>query len=291
MAAAAVLLLGKPKKNKVEPETVPSDTETATKDGTVADDDGSGTPETEDEKEKFKLVCNSIYLFGGFTAVTADGRNVTINFSPMQQKLFCVVLYHTPLGGITPGRLSAILWPDRQGESVKNLRNATLNHLRKALSDLQGVSVVYNGSYSIETTGEFYCDYLRFREIASAKAISYHDIEDLALLLSRGSFMESMEDVSLDFIKGNVGQMLIKSIPHVIKKLYDKRKYQDILAFCDILYHVDPFNDYALKYQISSLCRMKKSSEALVRYATFLSEYRTAYGEDYQFKFEDLQKP
>lgn len=287
VAAAVLLLLARKSRKKVsghdgkrsvaEEETPPA----------VEDD----VPDIGRRSEKASQIHNSIYLFGGFTAITADGRNITSNFSPMQQKLFCVVLYHTPSGGIATGRLGTILWPDRQGESVKNLRNATLNHLRKALSDLKGVNVVYkNGSYRIDTDGDFYCDYLRFMEITAAETMSDKDIEELADILSGGGFMESMEDISLDPIKENVGQSVMRALPPVVKTVYDRKRYADVIAFCEALYRIDPFNDFALKYYVSALCRMKRTDEALLRYSTFIVEYRKVYEEDYPYRFEDLQK-
>lgn len=287
MAAAAAIILLLTRKSRKKP-SCPDEARIGAEEETPAEVDND-VRDVIARPEKAPRVRNSIYLFGGFTAIARDGKNITSNFSPMQQKLFCVVLYHTPSGGIATGRLSAMLWPDRQGESIKNLRNATLNHLRKSLSDLIGVNVVYkDGCYRIDTSGGFYCDYLRFKEITDLESISDSGMEELAGIFSNGRFMESMEDMSLDPIKENVGQMVMRSLPPVVRNLYEKKRYADVITFCESLYHIDPFNDFALKYYVSALCRMKRTDEALLRYSTFIVEYRKVYGENYPYRFEEL---
>ena len=241
-----------------------------------------------DDKNLFRK--NSIYLFGSFTAISREGRNITSIFSPMQQKLLCVVLFYSQSGGIAPSRLSAILWPDRSGDSVKSLRNATLNHLRKSLSYLKDVNVVYkDGYYRIDTGHMFYCDYLRLKEIIESDTISDGMINELGDIMSTGGFMETMEDVSLDAVKEKIGHSIVRFLPVVIKNLYEKKKYDDVILFSEALHKIDYFNDIALRYFVSALCCMKRTDEALLRYSTFIIEYRKAYGEEYKFRFTDLQ--
>ena len=237
-----------------------------------------------DDKNLFRK--NSIYLFGSFTAISREGRNITSIFSPMQQKLLCVVLFYSQSGGIAPSRLSAILWPDRSGDSVKSLRNATLNHLRKSLSYLKDVNVVYkDGYYRIDTGHMFYCDYLRLKEIIESDTISDGMINELGDIMSTGGFMETMEDVSLDAVKEKIGHSIVRILPVVIKNLYEKKKYDDVILFSEALHKIDYFNDIALRYFVSALCCMKRTDEALLRYSTFIIEYRKAYGEEYKFRF------
>lgn len=241
-----------------------------------------------DDKNLFRK--NSINLFGSFTAISREGRNITSIFSPMQQKLLCVVLFYSQSGGIAPSRLSAILWPDRSGDSVKSLRNATLNHLRKSLSYLKDVNVVYkDGYYRIDTGHMFYCDYLRLKEIIESDTISDGMINELGDIMSTGGFMETMEDVSLDALKEKIGHSIVRFLPVVIKNLYEKKKYDDVILFSEALHKIDYFNDIALRYFVSALCCMKRTDEALLRYSTFIIEYRKAYGEEYKFRFTDLQ--
>lgn len=236
-------------------------------------------------------TVNSICFFGPFRATDKNGKDITQNFTPMQRKMLCLIVYYSVSGGISTRRLGAILWPDKQGESLKNLRNATLNYLRKALSDIGGVKIVYkSGNYFIESEDGFYCDYIRLYEITKDETVSPDDADELAGILSQGAFMDSIEDISLDAVKENVGQMVMRSLLPVVKDLYDKKGYADVLTFCEAMFRIDPFSDFALKYQISSLCRIKRTDEALLRYSTFIVEYRKVYDEDYPYRFEDLQK-
>ncbi len=59
-----------------------------------------------------------------------------------------------------------MLWPDKEGEKLKNSRGVTINNLRKVLSELDGIELIYeNGYYRLTHTPELHCDYINFVEI------------------------------------------------------------------------------------------------------------------------------
>lgn len=237
------------------------------------------------------IISNSIYLFGGFTAINSHGRDITINFTPMQQKMFCVLLSFSASGGISSGRLSALLWPDRQKESIKNLRNATLNHLRKSLSMLEGVRIIYENSlYRIETDRSFYCDYLQFMDIVSSEPAHENAVTGLVAILSRGKFLAHLDDICLDPFKSNVEQTIMVELPPMIRKLYLNKEYDKVLILADAIFDIDPMDETALKYTVATLVHLDKGDEAALKYSAFVARYKDIYNEEYPLGFDELLK-
>jgi two-component SAPR family response regulator len=112
-------------------------------------------------------------------------------FSAQLKQIFCLILqYSATEDGIASQRLSAILWPDKPADKVKNSRGVTINHLRKVLSELNGIELIYDkGYFKIAQTGEFYCDYTRCIQIISSHEVEKHR-DELAEILSRGKFLQ-----------------------------------------------------------------------------------------------------
>lgn len=247
--------------------------------------------EQEDIPEQKSVIPNSVCLFGGFTAVDREGKDITASFTPTQKKMFCVVLYFSSSGGVTPSRLTASLWPDKQKESAKSLRNATINHLRKSLSGIDGIRFVYDdGVYRIDTDPVFYCDYLHFTEIVSSESYTDADTEDLIRILGRGKFLEYTDDPVFDILKSNVEQTLSVILPPKVKSLYHTRKYEYVLSLCNIILCLDQLNELALRYTVMTLCHLGRTDDAAVKYAAFKAEYQKVYSEDYPHKFEELSE-
>ena len=64
-------------------------------------------------------------------------------FSAKLKQVFCLILQYSAEGGITSQRLSNVLWPGRPAANVKNSRGVTINNLRKALGELDGIELIY----------------------------------------------------------------------------------------------------------------------------------------------------
>jgi len=95
-------------------------------------------------KEKVPIKPNAVYLFGDFMVRDRNNRDVNYMFSSKLKQVFCLILqYSEEDEGITSQQLGEILWPDRPADKVKNSRGVTMNHLRKALAELDGIELIY----------------------------------------------------------------------------------------------------------------------------------------------------
>ncbi|MFC4674347.1 DNA-binding transcriptional activator [Dysgonomonas termitidis] len=233
---------------------------------------------------------NSVYLFGDFTVLDRSGKDITYMFSVRLKQVFCLILQYSMEGGITSQRLSNLLWPDKPEDKVKNSRGVTINHLRKALSELDGIELVYNkGCFRIEQSEEFYCDYTRCMQIISANDTEGSK-QELVKLLARGKFLKSSDQSLFDSFKTSVEHKLEPGLLLEMEKSFETEAYQTTINFAEIIFNMDPLNDQALAYQIKALQRLKMDEEARIKYQAFVVEYKKTMGNDYPHSFKDLSR-
>lgn len=234
------------------------------------------------------LRPNSIYLFGDFTVRDRSGKDITYMFSVRLKQMFCLILQYSMEGGITSQRLSDILWPDRPKDKVKNSRNVTINHLRKALGELDGIEFIHDkGSFKIVLEQECYCDFVKCFDIISANKID-ENREELIAILTRGKFLKSSDEAVFDPFKVEMEQKLEPALLREVEKSFIAETYQVTIDLTDILFSIDPLNDEALVYQTKALQKLKMNDEARIRYQAFITEYKKAMGSDYPHPYKNL---
>lgn len=232
---------------------------------------------------------NAIYLFGDFTVRDRNNRDITYMFSAQLKQIFCLILqYSTTEDGIASQRLSNILWPDKPADKVKNSRGVTINHLRKVLSELDGIELIYDkGHFKIALTEGFYCDYTRCLTIISTNDVEKHR-DELIEILSRGKFLQLSDHALYDSFKEEMEKKLEPVLLLEMEKSFTAELYQTTLALAEAIVNIDPFNDAALTFQIKAMQRLKMNDEARIRYQAFVIEYKKAMGNDYPHPYKSL---
>lgn len=224
---------------------------------------------------------NSIYLFGDFRVLDRNNKDITYMFSAKLKEIFCLILRHSDSGGITSKNLSNELWPDKTSDKVKNLRGVTINHLRKALGELDGIELIYErGCFKLVQTDLFYCDYSRFCKIISSKKVGENQHE-LLNIVSRGKFLMLADASTFDVFKQEVENKLEPVLLMETENAYNSEAYQMTIDFSDFIFNIDPLNETALKFQIKALNKLKMHEEAQIRYNAFVSEYKKIMGSNY----------
>ncbi|MGN0190168.1 MAG: hypothetical protein ACI39U_00790, partial [Candidatus Cryptobacteroides sp.] len=178
-------------------------------------------------------------------------------------------------------RISALLWPDKDEEKVKNSRGVAINSLRKVLSNLDGVEVIYDaGRYRIEFGDASYCDYLDF-----GCALEKKDITSVLNVASRGKYLNGMDDALFDTYKERVENNLVPLLHNELTVRMNGNDYPATVEIADILLQIDPVDEKALLAAVHSLKKSRCIEEALVRYAAFCSEHKKSYGTEYKKTF------
>lgn len=246
--------------------------------------------ETEAAPAAFPVKTNAVYLFGEFRVFGRDGKEITHLFSPKIKQLFVLLLLHSQTGdeGITTGRLSAMLWPDKTAASAKNSRGVTVNHLRSILSDLAGVELCFNeGKWKLDRTPEFYCDYSEARRIAcsllAAAEPETEAIRQLTALLRPGSLLPAFVSYEwFDQIKIGCDEYFVRVLEKLLPLPEIQNRPQEQLLLADMLFSFDRLNETALEAKIRALKKLGKDGHAQTVSKRFRNEYARIYGEAYR---------
>ena len=227
---------------------------------------------------------NAVYLFGPFTVIDRNGRDITHLFSSRLRQVFIYILLHSTHNGVLSASLNEVFWPDKPDDKVKNLKGVTINQIRKNLAELDGVDLVHDKGYFRLVFTDCYCDYFRFRTLKNAEEVE----NELGILLMRGKFLDGMDAGMMDHFKQKVEEFLSSFLPLEIERLYQQHKYDAVIRFCNVLFRVDPVNELALAYGMHALNHTGSSQEAILQYSLFVREYRQMMNEEYSTSYAEL---
>lgn len=227
---------------------------------------------------------NAVYLFGPFTVIDRNGRDITHLFSSRLRQVFIYILLHSTHNGVLSASLNEVFWPDKPDDKVKNLKGVTINQIRKNLAELDGVELVHDKGYFRLVFTDCYCDYFRFRTLKYAEEVE----NELGILLMRGKFLDGMDAGMMDHFKQKVEEFLSSFLPLEIERLYQQHKYDAVIRFCNVLFRVDPVNELALAYGMHALNHTGSSQEAILQYSLFVREYRQMMNEEYSTSYAEL---
>ena len=227
---------------------------------------------------------NAVYLFGPFTVIDRNGRDITHLFSSRLRQVFIYILLHSTHNGVLSASLNEVFWADKPDDKVKNLKGVTINQIRKNLAELDGVELVHDKGYFRLVFTDCYCDYFRFRTLKNAEEVE----NELGILLMRGKFLDGMDAGMMDHFKQKVEELLSSFLPLEIERLYQQHKYDAVIRFCNVLFRVDPVNELALAYGMHALNHTGSSQEAILQYSLFVREYRQMMNEEYSTSYAEL---
>lgn len=266
-----VLLVKWRRRRRMEPAAV--DTQTF----------GAEKPETESRP-------NSICYFGDFMVRDRNNRDITYLFTGRQKQLFTLILQSSVGGGgITSQKLSNIMWPDKPKDKVKNSRGVTINHLRKTLEEIDGLELIFEkGFFKMVMGGDFFCDYVRVATLLSDEEQLPEHRDELLQLVSRGKFLAHEDDPVFDGIKEEVEGQMMPMLCAELQRAFEEEDYALSVSVADAVFCIDPINDLALSCVIKALNRLKQTDEALLRYQSFVFEYKKIFDKDYPHSFKDF---
>lgn len=231
---------------------------------------------------------NRLCLFGPFYAVDRNGLDISHLFSPKIRHLFLYILVNSVLkDGVLSSDLNVLFWPDKPEEKIKNLKNVNMNHLRKALQDMDGIALTHNsGYYRLELSEECNCDFWRLSVLTDRLTQvpeSEEEREEMIRLLSRGKFLDTVRTELFDYAKQQVETFVISFLERQIEAGGVSR-----LRACRILQKWDPLSETALTHTVAIYRQQGQHDKALQAYALFAKEYQQMMGESYPLRFEDV---
>lgn len=252
-------------------------------------------PFTEDSVKDLpqQPASNYISLFGPFSALDANGRSITHLFSPKLKLIFLYILLHTEnRNGVTSSDLNATFWADKEPDKVKNLRNVTLNKLRKVLADIEGISLVYEqGMFRIETVSPCCSDIGQLYGPTShlSDAVPPEEkADEINSIIIKGRFLADTSEPIFDYFRQKMETFLVKYLAATIARSYKEGKYDLVRRLCYTLFETDPLSEISLTYLIRVARDTGRHDRAKAVYKTFCSDYLKIMGEEYPRPFNDF---
>ncbi len=221
--------------------------------------------------------ANSVCLFGEFLATDRSGKDITYMFTDKLKVIFCLVLQHSAEGGISSRYLGNLVWGDKAPEKIKNSRSVALNHLRRVLGEMDGVTLVYeSGKYCLRHADPFRCDFLRMSEIIAEGGHDPSDRAEMREMLARGKFLLGMDTPLLDGFKSEVENMLMPVLKAVLGSVVAANDAQGVLDCAKAIFNIDPADEEAYMAQMRML---KRTGQTLAAFEAQV-RYRKAAGGD-----------
>lgn len=226
---------------------------------------------------------DSIHLFGDFAAFDHEGNNISDQFSQQVRTLLLLLVKYSE-AGVSPSRLSGILWPDKEPDKARNSRGVAISNLRKAIAPIKGLSLDYaDNLYRLEFSEAFHLD---LRDFMGCMASG--DSDRALGIVSRGRFLKDVHDPVFDSFKSDTERAILPFISQQMKEKYASGQLRATIEIADMAFEYDLLDEQAMRLGVKALLALGRRDDALVRYSVFQSNYRKLSGEQYPVKFENL---
>lgn len=275
------------KANVMSPTHMPEETCTAATNNTAefTEDSIKDLPQSPES--------NYISLFGPFSAIDSNGRSITHLFSPKLRLIFLHILLQTEShNGVTSSDLNVTFWADKEPDKVKNLRNVTLNKLRKVLADIDGVSLIYEqGMFRIEIQSPCSSDIGRLYSLSSRLSDAVpapEKADEINSILIKGKFLADTTDPMFDYFRQKMDTYMVKYLAAAIARSYSEGKYDLVRRLCYTMLETDPLSETALNYLVRVAHATGRHDRARAVYQTFCRDYLKMMGQEFPHTFEEL---
>lgn len=219
----------------------------------------------------YKGLPNTIRLFGQFTAIDRNGRDISYLFTENLTKLFCLLVEYHKKDGISSKLLGHMMWPDKDEKKIKNSKGVAVMQLRGALALMNGIDIVFDsGNYVLKVTPELHCDYL--------DALGLSEDRDLTGIASQGPFLSFMTDPLFDDFKSETEEFLAEALLGEMEHRSSEKDWREVIRTSNSLFMQDPLNETGFSLLMTALVELGLIKEATIRYQRFTEEYMKTMG-------------
>lgn len=227
--------------------------------------------------------ANTIYLLGDFCVCAPLGKDISYRFSNKLRQLLVLLLIHSDKvqNGISSTQISTLLWPDKNDSN--NIRRVTFKNLREALSDVNGIQIVFdNQKWIIKVDNKEQCDYLYIMSLATEEIENKPYDAELVSKVSdyciRGAFLLPYSFSWLDVYKMQYEEHCNGILMTLLNKALSVEDYLSALKLTSCLLLIDSLNEDAFRIKIGLLIKTGRKQQAKIKFHLFEEEYFKAYG-------------
>ncbi|WP_316837245.1 kelch repeat-containing protein [Pedobacter nutrimenti] len=229
---------------------------------------------------------NAIFIFGIFRINDRNGVDISHQFGTKIKQAFLLILLNTPKNGISSQQLSEALWPEKEHLQTKNIRGVTINQLRKTLSNLDGIELIYEkGVFKLLFDKDYFCDFLMFLNLLKKEE---YTLDVLCTLLERGKFLLHLNYPMFDLMKEKTEKQILTELYKALETRYLQSEFEITLRMAKICLISDPLSEIALYYLIASLEKLGLKDDAKRQYLSFTKEYARVMNEQYSNTYSAL---
>lgn len=231
---------------------------------------------------------NSISFLGGFCVRNRNGEDISSQFSPILRRvLVALVVYSAEdTQGVWGERLDSLIWGYKPDGTASNNRNVYLSRLRKALQDVDGVSIsTRNQMTSISFDSTVSCDYIEMIRLYRTEG-SFVDVDKLLSILLKGEPFTNMND---DWLKAFKDDFSTATVAYLSQLLSSEALSGNVrLKISEIIVRYDKLNEPALRTRCRINNRQGNLSLAKEIYEQYRRDYKEFIGEEYHQSFKGI---
>lgn len=226
---------------------------------------------------------NAIYLIDTFQAFDKDGKDISMEFSPVLIRLFsCILLYPKVYQTyINSAQISELMWGDDNPSNQKNNRNSNIHRLRSVFKHFDGLELVFtNKEWQIINNKDVFIDIEQESSILKNEAF---EIPFRTLRLDKSFYHPQFDD-----LLRSINDMRLTFIANECDYCFETKKLERLAVLSKLWLSLDSLSDEALKIRINTLLLLNRKQQALRTYTNFCKNYYALLNEEYSVSFENI---
>ena len=238
-------------------------------------------------------VSPGIYIFGNFTVLSSDGKDISAKFSPIIKELLLLLICHNHSGGVSSQTLVDTLWFDKDARSASNNRSVSITKLRSIFKELGDVRIYSNNGYWFFDPKDVYLDFYNYIDLVKGGDFDKEKIVRLLSIIDSGPLLADFTSSSSssswsDDLKADLSDEIMTILSRFAGTLDLSKNADFIIHICDNIEKFDSLSEAAIALK----CRAfrAKGSHMLARqiYTNFVKEYQAAYGEPFPRDYSEI---
>ncbi|BDD11875.1 membrane protein (plasmid) [Fulvitalea axinellae] len=217
---------------------------------------------------------NEIRVYGGLK-ITVDNDDYSEKLGPKLKELFLLILLQGKRG-IAPQDIGHLLWDGASPAQKKENRQKSINRLKKALLDFEGIILAFEGGrWYAQLSEDWRCDFLEAEETT--------DFDKLSRLLAGGNVLPNHAYEWLDDIK----KEQYERWEPVFRSDYavSPERRERVL---ELMLRWDALNEWAMARRLSMYLSGHESAKAKLAFESFVTQYAKIYGEAYAYTMDEM---
>ena len=230
-----------------------------------------------------------IHLLGVFKVISADGVDISANFSPLMKQILCILILNSgSKQGISNANLKEALWFDKSDESYHNNKGVMIKKIRLFLEQVDpGLVIVSNkGCWSLEDQNGK-CDYLTAMDTLLSPSVQPKDIMKTAVL---GNLLTDMHFEWLDAYKSQYENLVIGKLEAIPVSTIDEESARQAIYWADAMLAFDSLDEDSIRVKCRALIALKRNGTAKRVFENFREYYRQTLDEEFDENFNDFLK-